>query len=164
MDTFKCPLCNQNKAYRSYAYPHMVVCRCDDGVIKDVGFYRNKVFTPSVDVNSIPDNNANVNYLFKIQNNYEVRELTDEEEIKDYGFEFKNALSHDQVRKSYMQAGRIFTADFNGDKTNPNSFMFYIDRRRNEAMNFVLHNNNFVENETLLNELREELRKKNLIS
>lgn len=47
---YLCPKCHQKKAYPSQSYPEILVCFCNDNILKEVGHLNKKDNLPDIDL------------------------------------------------------------------------------------------------------------------
>lgn len=135
-EKYKCPLCSENKAYRSKAYPNMVVCKCQG--LKEVGEIVDGSFLPSIPLDSLETKPRN--YLTSV-NNFFIRKLKTIDDIKECGREFNNALQSDAYLRNLLPVNYIYIAEYDKDMTHPKSILFAVKKSILESHNYVLHNN-----------------------
>ena len=115
---FKCPLCKEEKAYISKAYYDLVVCRCNDGILKEVGDLDKGIFIPKI------PNNTEINNF--IVTDLIVNKIEDENKL-----DFLNKTMNKKFSSSYIKKF-----------LNENDLYSVKDTTVNEILVFCITNNN----------------------
>lgn len=139
MPKYLCPLCQNNVAYVSeYGLADSVICKCQG--LKEVGRLNQGIYQPHNFSNSKAEPTIvglTLTDVF-VFGDFAFAKLKTEKEVEDAGHRFQNALSHDSMRKNYMQKGDIWVANHQLDKER--SIIFLINKQK-KLENFYLRAN-----------------------
>ena len=134
LSNLKCPLCHENTAKQSSAYPDSAVCYCGGDILNEVGTISEGRLIPLA-----PSINSNTQTLSSTH--FTFLKLDNEDDVAHYGLIFENALANRGMAQGFMRRGEIWIAKYNGDENHEYSCMFAISHNEKVFTNCVAKKN-----------------------